>query len=172
LYAGWWREDGDVSGKTGKVTPLLVRSKVFAYITRGQSILILEHPDHPDAGIQVPAGSLEHGESPRAGVLREAFEETGLTGLTIASFLGLDSFDRWPHYGQNEIHNRWFFHLAGAIGLPDSWEHVEKFASDGSEPIRFAFSWVDIDAVRLDWGHDAMLDRLRASLACGLTVGS
>jgi 8-oxo-dGTP pyrophosphatase MutT (NUDIX family) len=147
------------------VTTLSVaRSKVFAYITRGQSILILEHPDHPDAGIQVPAGTLECGESPRDGVQREAFEETGLTGLRIAAFLGLDSFDRWPWYGQNEIHNRWYFHLVGTSTLPDAWEHVEAFPSDGGNPVRFTFSWVPIDEVQLVWGHDAMLGRLRESL--------
>jgi 8-oxo-dGTP pyrophosphatase MutT (NUDIX family) len=142
----------------------VVRSRVFAYITRDQEILILEHPDRPDAGIQVPAGTLERGEPPRDGVLREAFEETGLTGLRIATFLGLDSFDRWPWYGQNEVHNRWFFHLVGTSALPDAWEHVEAFPSGGGVPLRFAFSWVDIDEAHLVWEHDAKLGRLRDSL--------
>jgi 8-oxo-dGTP pyrophosphatase MutT (NUDIX family) len=43
--------------------------------------LIFSHPDYPEAGLQVPAGTLEPGEHPEAGVLREAYEETGLTGF-------------------------------------------------------------------------------------------
>jgi len=135
------------------------RSKVFAYITHLQQLLVFTHPDHPDAGIQVPAGTLEHGESPRAGVLREAFEETGLTGLRVVRFLGMFRFDARP-YGRNEIHNRWFFHLECPGSPPETWIHREESPSDGGGPIRFAFSWVPLPDVRLDFGQDAMLDRL------------
>jgi 8-oxo-dGTP pyrophosphatase MutT (NUDIX family) len=42
----------------------------------------------PEAGFQVPAGTLEDGEEPERGVLREAMEETGLTRLEVVAFLG------------------------------------------------------------------------------------
>lgn len=78
------------------------KQKAFAYITKGTSLLILIHPDHPEAGIQVPAGAIEPGESPAEAVMREAYEETGLDGLVLAGFLGdcrrdmSDYFDfRW-----------------------------------------------------------------------------
>jgi len=54
-------------------------AKVTALITRlgaaGPEVCVF---DHPSAGVQLPAGTVEPGEDIRAGVLREAFEETGL----------------------------------------------------------------------------------------------
>ncbi len=61
--------------------------KVLAYITKGTSLLVFRHV-HSDAGIQVPAGTLELDESTEDGVLREAKEETGLKNLEIRRFLG------------------------------------------------------------------------------------
>ena len=140
------------------------RTKAFAYFTHGKSLLILKHPDHPEAGIQVPAGSVEPGESPRSGALREAAEETGLQNLRLVKFLGLVKFDRIPIDRAPGFHNRWFFHLVCNEEPPEVWEHYEMTPSDGSAPVRFEFSWVDLDHVTLNSGHDAMLPRLRQSL--------
>jgi len=64
--------------------------KVTAFITRltgrGTDLLLFEHPY---AGIQLPAGTVEAGETPEHAVLREAFEETGLQPLTIRKYLGV-----------------------------------------------------------------------------------
>ena len=43
---------------------------------------------HPQAGIQIPAGTVEEGEDWQTAVLREAAEETGLTQLAIQRHLG------------------------------------------------------------------------------------
>jgi 8-oxo-dGTP pyrophosphatase MutT (NUDIX family) len=63
--------------------------KVTAFITRkinsGHQLLLLEHPY---AGIQIPAGTVEPSESPEEAVLREAFEETGLTISSLPVPLG------------------------------------------------------------------------------------
>jgi 8-oxo-dGTP pyrophosphatase MutT (NUDIX family) len=61
--------------------------KVAAFITRasangGRELLVFEH-DNPLAGIQVPAGSVEPGETPLSAVLREVSEEAGLTGVEV-----------------------------------------------------------------------------------------
>ena len=142
----------------------LERTKALAYITHSNSLLILKHPDHPEAGIQVPAGSVEFGESPRSGALREAFEETGLRNLRLVRFLGLVRFDRLPIDHVPGFHNRWFFHLACDEKPAEVWQHYEMTPSDGTAPVCFEFSWVELDRVVLDCGHDAMLDRLRQSL--------
>jgi ADP-ribose pyrophosphatase YjhB (NUDIX family) len=54
---------------------------VLAYITCQQKLLVFRHSYEPEAGIQVPAGTIEEGEPPEQAVLCEAFAETGLTGL-------------------------------------------------------------------------------------------
>ena len=135
------------------------RTKVFAYVTNRDRLLVFEHVDHPDAGVQVPAGTLERGESPREGVLREAFEETGLTGLRIVRFLGLTRVDFRP-FGRNEIHNRWFFHLECPGNPADRWVHWERNSATDEGPFRFAFRWVPMASAGVDFGHDAMLHRL------------
>src|SRR5262245_41066280 len=63
--------------------------KVTAFVTRksvtGYDVVLFRHPH---AGIQIPAGTVEAQESPEAAVLREAFEETGLSPLSVRSYLG------------------------------------------------------------------------------------
>ena len=65
--------------------------KVTAFITRRQQertqLLLFRHPN---AGIQIPAGTIEEGEDWQTAVLREAAEETGLTQLTIQRLPGPD----------------------------------------------------------------------------------
>jgi 8-oxo-dGTP pyrophosphatase MutT (NUDIX family) len=63
--------------------------KVTVFITHeandGQRLLLIEHPN---AGIQLPAGTVEANETPEAAALRETAEETGLTALSIQRCLG------------------------------------------------------------------------------------
>ena len=58
-----------------------IRHRAYAYITNGRRLLPFTHPESPGAGVQVPAGTIEPGESPKHAVMREAREETGLAGL-------------------------------------------------------------------------------------------
>ena len=64
------------------------RERVYAYITHGTRLLVFTETDCPEAGLQVPAGTLEPGEDPRSGVLREAEEETGLSNLELLGLVG------------------------------------------------------------------------------------
>lgn len=67
----------------------MIVGKVTAFVTRpsdkGHDLLLFQHPN---AGVQIPAGTVEEGETPEAAVLREAVEETGLAPLTIRRALG------------------------------------------------------------------------------------
>ena len=146
---------------------MVVRQKAFAYITNVKRLLVFEHPDHPDAGIQVPAGTIEIGEKPADAALREAFEETGLDGLKLAAFLGTCERDM-SDTGVNEIHRRWFYHLLSEGEHPDSWVHFESHPSSGEHtPIEFRFYWVQFPCGVPDLvvGHGQMLDELAEFLA-------
>jgi 8-oxo-dGTP pyrophosphatase MutT (NUDIX family) len=87
-----------------------VTDKVVAYITRGDKLLVFSHPLYPEAGIQVPAGTIKKGESPDKAVIREAREETELHELETCSFLGVRKHDL-SQYGTAVVLQRYFFHL-------------------------------------------------------------
>jgi|SRR6478735_4910720 len=120
-----------------------IREKVVAYITNGQRLLVFTHPLSPEAGIQVPAGTMKPGEIPTEAVLREAEEETGLTDLEIVSFLGQRYVD-WRPSGNDEIHHRHFFHLTYPGTPAEQWDWIESDPSDSSDPIPFSFRWVNL----------------------------
>jgi ADP-ribose pyrophosphatase YjhB (NUDIX family) len=139
-----------------------VINKVFAYVTHAGRLLVFSHPDHPEAGIQVPAGTVKEGEQPETAVLREAFEETGLDNLELVAFLG-EQRRSMADFGLDQIHHRYFYHLRYNGRPPESWRHYETEPSDGgSEPIAFDFFWVrlpeGVPALIAD--HNAMLPRL------------
>ena len=66
-----------------------VLEKVTAFITRQEGeeaeLLLFEHPN---AGLQLPAGTVEEGEAHLAAAIREATEETGLRGLEVRQCIG------------------------------------------------------------------------------------
>lgn len=118
--------------------------KAWAYITRDDDLLVFAHPDHPGSGIQVPGGTLNDDEDPAEGALREAEEETGLSGLRIARALGRGT-GSWA--GKDA--EMFAFELGLSAPAPDRWDHGE-FSYE--EPIRFAFFWIDVrDAARILW---------------------
>lgn len=141
--------------------------KGFAYITRGTQLLVFEHSGIPEAGIQVPAGTIRPGETPAAGALREAQEETGLDFLNEGALLGDYQVDIRP-YSKEEIHHRYVYHFTVPENTPDTWTHGEFDPSDHSGSKIFRFFWIDLsDGVpQLVAGHDrllpALIDRLNA----------
>lgn len=115
--------------------------KALVYITQGACVLLLRHPAHPEAGIQVPGGSIHPNEAPAEAALREAREETGLARLSIVQLLGVADFDMRP-FGKAEIHRRHFFHLKCQGESPASWRHEERDPSSGAaEPIALELFW-------------------------------
>jgi ADP-ribose pyrophosphatase YjhB (NUDIX family) len=147
-----------------------VKIKVFAYITHGERLLVFRHPDVPEAGIQVPAGTVREQERLEDAVQREAREETGLDALTVIRYLGerrrdMGDFDR------DEIHHRHFFHLRCEGDPPESWQHTERDPADGEPgPILFEFFWVPLahGLPPLIADHDALVATLRSTLALGV----
>ena len=144
-----------------------LKHKVLAYVTRGNHLLVFSHPHFPDAGIQVHAGTLRDGETPEAGVIREAIEETGLTGLALVAFLGEYRRDM-SDFGLDEIHHRHIYHLRCDGDPPERWNHFERDPSGGdSEPILFEFFWATMpnEIPELAAGHGDMLPALFRSVS-------
>jgi 8-oxo-dGTP diphosphatase len=142
-------------------------SKVFAYITQGDRLLIFRHTDFPEAGIQVPAGTVKPGERPEDAVLREAIEETGLTDLTLTSFLGEQVRDM-AHVGLVQIHHQYFYHLCCNGHPPETWQHDETDPSGGSPArIHFEFFWVQLprNVPELVGDHGTFLPQLCEALS-------
>lgn len=134
--------------------------QAFAYITHKGRLLVFRHPKTPAVKIQVPAGTVEQGETPRQAVLREAAKETGLSGLVFVSELGTVDFEH-----EKVLYRRHFFHLAAKGDPAETWRHEEQQPSDGREDsITFEFFWAPLpDGVPvMVEGHAAMLPRLLA----------
>ncbi|HFE66125.1 MAG TPA: NUDIX domain-containing protein [Chloroflexi bacterium] len=79
---------------TSRQPPATMIEKVVAFVTRAERELLLFQ--HPTAGIQLPAGTVEAGEGLETAVLRETAEETGLTAVTIQRCLGWADDPRPP----------------------------------------------------------------------------
>lgn len=93
---------------------LKIKRKLLAYITKGQvpnlELLVFEHKDFPEAGLQVPAGTIEKNELVIDALYREIFEETGLV-RDVLSFMGkIHKYNYYPQ-GKNSVHERNIFHL-------------------------------------------------------------
>jgi ADP-ribose pyrophosphatase YjhB (NUDIX family) len=111
--------------------------KVCAYITRdGSELLVFEGPEHD--GLQIPKGTVEPGERPRAAVYREAVEESGLATLGASRHLTTDVWTR--RAGRRYV--RRFYH-ARVHEPRDAWTHTVTGAGEerGAE---YDFFWVDL----------------------------
>jgi 8-oxo-dGTP pyrophosphatase MutT (NUDIX family) len=136
--------------------------KVVAYITKDRNLLVLQHLDFPEAGIQVPAGTVKDGETPIQATFREVFEETGLKNVEYVSYLGDEVFDA-SIIGKNELHHRYYFHLTCIGDNQETWIHSEDDPSnEPGKSIFFNFYWVPIDDVPILAGDlDKMLPLIR-----------
>ncbi|MEM7245040.1 MAG: NUDIX domain-containing protein [Acidobacteriota bacterium] len=134
--------------------------KVLVYIQHEGRLLVLRHPEHPEAGVQVPGGTRRSGEEPEVAALREAREETGLTGLRIVRLLGMTEHDMRP-FGKDETHRRHVFELALDDEPPERWHHHEDDPEGGGAPILFELSWEPLSELpELIAGHGELVDRL------------
>jgi len=126
--------------RTMQRAPVLKR-KVFAYITRGDRLLVFSHPQAPEAGTQVPAGTIKDGETSEDGALREACEETGRTDLELGAYLGEQVRDM-TEFGKSELHHRHFYHLWCTGDPPATWQNYEPDPDDqGTNRPLFEFFW-------------------------------
>jgi 8-oxo-dGTP pyrophosphatase MutT (NUDIX family) len=137
------------------------KEKVVCYIVRDGRLLVFKHLDEPwdESGLQVPAGSIQPGESPEVAAIREASEETGLTALRLVRKVGESQYDMAPY--RPETHHRHVFHLEVDEPTPDRWVSTEDDPGDGSGPKRFECYWIPLtQGHALAGGQGALLGNL------------
>lgn len=141
-----------------------IRHRAYVYITHGRRLLLFTQPRSPEAGIQVPAGTIKLGEAPEVAAMREAMEETGLKHLNLVRFLAQDTRDM-RDCGTDELQYRWFYHVRCDGDAPETWRHGE-FAEDGTLIHPFDYFWAEVDdsIPKLVANYDDMLPQLRTSL--------
>jgi 8-oxo-dGTP pyrophosphatase MutT (NUDIX family) len=116
--------------------------KAYAYVTReavgAGAVLVFRHRDYPEAGIQVPRGTVDPEEDPPATVAREVCEECGLCVARLIGLLATDVEARPDDPTQQW--ERYFFHLV-APDAPDEWEHTVTGAGEDNGLV-FSFFWL------------------------------
>jgi 8-oxo-dGTP pyrophosphatase MutT (NUDIX family) len=120
------------------------KKKVLAYIFRqtktGPELLIFAHRDYPEAGLQVPGGTLDEGEDPLTGVLREVKEEAGLENFTSVKLLGEAEYVATK---KKEIHLRRFFQLTYDETCETTFIHTVT-AGKEDEGLVFLYRWIKL----------------------------
>lgn len=136
--------------------PLRSVEKAYAYVTRPETdeILVFSHPD-PVAGIQIPKGTVDPGERPRAAVIRELREESGLDAPQSVEHVVSDT---WPHPTKPKVYRRHFFHLVVAEER-DAWHHTVTGGGE-DDGMTFSYFWADPAEVELVADMDDYLHRV------------
>jgi len=132
-----------------------LREKAVCFVTRGQDLLVMDHVPAGSAGVQLPAGGVEPGETPGQAATRELWEETGLT-LPAPTYLTSYLWEaQLPDRFTRQVCHAFLFRAPP--GTPDTWERD----ADGEH---FAFRWMPALAPQLDWEMDAALPWAHAHL--------
>jgi ADP-ribose pyrophosphatase YjhB (NUDIX family) len=139
--------------------------KVVAYIVREvegkRFLLVFTHRHFPEAGLQVPAGTVEEGEAIEDALRREVAEETGLHNFQVVREIATDE---WLHPTSGNLHERHVFHLSVPSDMPETWEWIETSGGQVSdlEGYVFCYRWGDFAGdIKLAGNQGDYLDALR-----------
>jgi ADP-ribose pyrophosphatase YjhB (NUDIX family) len=117
--------------------------KVLAYITRQKEdrwqLLVFDHRDIPDAGTQVPAGTVEPNEPIETALWREVEEESGLRREQLRLIAKLDEYE-----SQSWRTRRHIFHLVVEGTASDTWTRVVQGSGEDRGFI-FDYRWIDLE---------------------------
>src|SRR6185312_4911877 len=103
-----------------------LKRKVLAYITKGEEdereILVFEQKNNPDAGLQVPGGTIEENEFLIDALYREIEEETGILREDLELKGKVNKINYFPVH-RHVVYERNIFHLTFNGIRQAGWEH-------------------------------------------------
>ena len=124
-----------------------LKRKVLAYITKGEDtdreILVFEQKDNPDAGLQVPGGTIEEDELLIDALYREIEEETGINKEDLELKGKVNKTNYFPEH-KNVVYERNIFHLKFIGKEHAGWEH-RVYGGGKDDGLTFYHRWVPID---------------------------
>ncbi len=139
-----------------------MKHKVLAYLTRQRNgtmqLLVFKHRDFPEAGVQIPAGTVEPGETVEAALFREVAEESGVQNPVLVSKLA-------EHFEADWNQTRHIFHLLAPDDTPENWSHTVQGNGEDNGMV-FEYYWVDLtDQATLAGNQHRWLSHLLATFA-------
>ena len=117
---------------------------IYAFSEDLTRVLAFRQPDHPEAGIQIPAGTVEIGEKADHAARREFREETGFE-VPEPMVLVAQSVSDMREF-KPEIHLRsWFAVRNHGDLLPErDWHHDEQ--TPDRETLRYEYIWFGVES--------------------------
>lgn len=131
--------------------------KVVCYVVRGSRLIAMRHVGRSaeEVGLQVPAGTVEPGESPAEAAIREVLEETAVADARVVRFLGVAEYDITPY--RFELQRRHFFQ----VECSEQRERWRSRETSGPEPVELECFWLElVNAHVLQSGQGALVHRL------------
>ncbi|MFB4213167.1 NUDIX domain-containing protein [Shouchella sp. JSM 1781072] len=133
--------------------------KVYAYVTRDQDgvkqVLVFRH-SNPEAGVQVPKGTVERNEKLDDAIKREVTEETGLRHFKSVKRIAEDEWENEDGHVQRRI----FYHVHVDQPLRDEWSYAPT-GGGAEDQVCFHYYWIDpYDSNDLIRGHGDYLHDL------------
>lgn len=109
----------------------------------------------PEAGIQIPKGTVKLLEAPFDTVCREIKEETGLKDFQVDCLLANDLWEN----SDGSLQHRFFYKLT-VYNAPDKWDHQPTGGGE-EEGLTFRYFWISSkEEVELSKGHGDYLDKV------------
>lgn len=120
---------------------MIYKRKAYGIIQREDGALLVFREIKADGTIdiaQFPGGTVDDEESIEAGLLREVYEETGLSDLEIIRQLGCAPY----RATEDVISLRHFYLLRCNEVMQDTWVHYERFSSEHAHPLPYEYRWM------------------------------